>query len=332
MNFESFIGNIKVIHRLRAKLREGRFPHGLIFSGPAGVGKHTAALMIAKALNCTNAATTDDFCDLCTSCRKIEAGTHPDVMTISVEEDASQIKIAQVRHILSMLGLQPLEGRNKVFIVDPADMMNPEAANALLKGLEEPPENSFFFLITVNVHELLLTVRSRSQVYNFTPLALDELRQHGVSDELVLRWSEGSIGHARSLDVARLKTERELMLDFLETVVTANEEQFQDLLGASSDLGRAKQGFEERMKILAVLLTDVLYLKEGVDGKLVNQDIRERLAKVAHRASIDRILKMSDFLGFIESSLKNHVNRQMLTDMLALTGNEILNDFLAESR
>lgn len=332
MNFESFIGNRKIIDRLRAKLREGRFPHGLIFSGPQGVGKHTCALMIAKSLNCTNATTPDTFCDECMSCRKIEAGTHSDVMTISVEEDASQIKIAQIRHLLSMLELQPLEGRNKIFIIDPADAMNAEAANALLKGLEEPPEKSFFILTTVNVHELLLTVRSRSQVYNFTPLALDDIRRHSISDELVVRWSEGSIGQARSLDIARLKSERELMLDFLETTVTATEEQFQDLLGASSDLGRAKQGFEERMKILAVLLADVLYLKEGVADKVVNIDIRDRLVKLANRASVDRIVQMSDFLGFIESSLKSHVNRQMLTDMLALTGNEILNDFLRESR
>jgi DNA polymerase III subunit delta' len=332
MTFDSFIGNRKIIDRLRKKLREGRFPHGLIFSGPEGVGKHTSAIMIAKTLNCPNAPSADAFCNECTSCRKIEAGTHPDVQTISVEEDASQIKIAQVRQVLSMLDLQPLEGRNKVFIIDPADKMNPEAANALLKGLEEPPENSFFILITVNVHELLLTVRSRSQVYNFTPLAVDEIRQHGVSDELVARWSEGSIGHARNLDISRLKSERELMLDFLEISITANEEQFQDLLGVSADLGRAKQGFEERMKILAMLLADVIYLQEGLTEKLVNIDIRDRLLKLANRASLDRIVQMSDFLGFIESSLKSHVNRQMLMDMLALTGNEILNDFLSESR
>ena len=104
-------------------------------------------------------------------------------MTITVEEDASQIKIAQVRHILSMLGLQPLEGRNKIFIIDPADKMNAEAANALLKGLEEPPENSFFVLVTVNVHELLLTVRSRSQVISgavhcYSPSFSTEPRRH----------------------------------------------------------------------------------------------------------------------------------------------------------
>ncbi len=101
-------------------------------------------------------------------------------MTITVEDEATQIKIAQVRQLLSLLDFQPLEGRNKVFIIDPADLLNAEAANALLKGLEEPPENTFFILITVNVHELLLTVRSRCQIYNFTPLTIDEIRNHGV--------------------------------------------------------------------------------------------------------------------------------------------------------
>ena len=116
-----------------------------------------------------------------------------------MDDDATQIKIAQIRDLLSMLNLQPLEGRNKVFILDPAEALNAEAANAILKGLEEPPENTFFILITVNVHELLLTVRSRCQIYNFLPLALAEIRQHGITDELLLRWSRGSIGRARSL-------------------------------------------------------------------------------------------------------------------------------------
>src|SRR5215813_14708773 len=211
MQFDSFIGNQKIIERLRRKLREDRFPHGLIFSGPEGVGKHTCALMLAKALNCREAP-PGEFCNTCPSCRKIDSGTHPDVITIAVEEDATQIKIAQVRRLLTLLELQPLEGRNKVFIIDPADSLNLESANALLKGLEEPPENSFFMLITVNVHELLLTVRSRCQVYNFTPLTIAEVRQHGIDDELTIRWSQGSIGRARAMDSSRLKSDRETML------------------------------------------------------------------------------------------------------------------------
>jgi DNA polymerase-3 subunit delta' len=321
MQFESFIGNRKIIERLRTKLGENRFPHGLIFSGPEGVGKHTCAAMIAKSLNCTNAP-SGDFCGECSSCRKIESGTHPDVITISVEDDATRIKIEQIRQLLGTLDLRPLEGRNKVFIIDPADLLNEGAANALLKGLEEPPDNSFFILITVNVHELLITVRSRCQVYHFTPLTLDEIRQNGVTDELIVRWSQGSIGRARSLDISQLKTEREILLDFLETVVTAGEEQFQDLLGVSAELGRAKQDFESRMAVLAVLIADVLYIKEGVPQKLVNVDVQDRLEKLAARTSAERLVKMAEFLRFIESSLKTNVNRQMLTDLLALTANE----------
>jgi DNA polymerase-3 subunit delta' len=321
MNFDTFIGNRRIIERLRRKLREARFPHSLIFSGPNGVGKHTCALTIAKTLNCLNAP-PGDFCGQCAACRKIESGIHPDVVTVSVEDGATQIKIAQIRQLLNTLELQPLEGRNKIFIIDPADLLNAEAANALLKGLEEPPENSFFILITVNVHELLLTVRSRCQVYNFTPLTLDEIRQHGIADELMVRWSQGSIGRARGLNIAELKTERAIVLDFMETVAKAKEEHFQDLMGVSAELGRAKQEFESRLAIMAVLIADLLYIKEGAQEGLVNVDIRDQLVNLAAHESTERLIKMGECLRFIESSLKTHVNKQMLTDVLAITGNE----------
>src|SRR5262249_60110175 len=117
---------------------------------------HTWGLGMARTYNYKGGGPAD-FCDQCSSCRKINSGVHPDVMSISVESEATQIKIAQIRDVLHMLDLQPLEGRNKVFILDPADWLNAEAANALLKGLEEPPENTFFILIAINVHELPLT-------------------------------------------------------------------------------------------------------------------------------------------------------------------------------
>jgi DNA polymerase-3 subunit delta' len=322
MGFESFAGNRKILERLRRKLREGRFPHGLIFSGPEGIGKRTCALMIAKALNCTKAL-PGDFCDECSSCRKINSGAHPDVTMVSVEDEATQIKIAQVRRLLHMLEFHPLEGRNKVFVIDPAGLLNPEAANALLKGLEEPPANTFFILITLNVHELLLTIRSRCQVYNFIPLTRDEIRQHSGADELIVRWSQGSIGTARSLDLAQLKSEREIMLDFLETALTATEDHFQELLGMSAELGRAKHDFESRMALLSVLIADLVYIMEGSTQRLVNIDIQDRLTKLAPVAGVDRLIRMSEFLRFIESSLKSNVNRQMLTDMLVLTANNI---------
>jgi DNA polymerase-3 subunit delta' len=327
MTFDSFVGNHRIIERLTEKLRQKRFPHGVIFSGPEGVGKHTGALMIAQALNCTNAA-PGEFCGQCSSCMKIESGSHPDVSVLTVEEDASEIKIAQVRDILGRLDLQPLEGRNKVYIIDPAEAMNPAAANALLKALEEPPENTHFLLITVNVQELLITVRSRTQIYNFTPLTLEEIRRNGINDELAVRWSQGSIGRARRLDVSRLRSDRAPVFDFLEVMLTAKEPQFQDLIGASADLGRAKNEFEDRMGMLAMLVADLLYLKAGAPERIVNIDICGQLQKLADCISIERLLAVSDFLRFIENSLKHYVNRQMLADMLALTGNERASSWL----
>jgi len=323
MGFDAFIGNEKTVSTLRRKMREGRFPHALIFSSPEGIGKHTCALMVAKALNCLRAQ-PGDFCDECSSCRKINSGSHADVRTISVDDDATQIKIAQIRDLLSMLNLQPLEGRNKVFILDPAEALNAEAANAILKGLEEPPENTFFILITVNVHELLLTVRSRCQIYNFLPLALAEIRQHGITDELLLRWSRGSIGRARSLDIVQLKSERQMVLNLLQTAIGAEEEDFQELLGISAELARAKQDFENRLSILAVLISDLLYVKEGVSEKLVNIDLEARLGKLSERATVDQLIRMAEFLRFMESSIKSNVNRQMLTDVLVLKGGNIM--------
>ena len=104
----SFLGNTDIVERLDTKLREGRLPHALIFSGPEGIGKRTYALRIAKTLNCIG--DTETFCDSCTQCEKVSAGTHPDIFFISVEADATRIKIEQVRKLLTMLALRPMEG------------------------------------------------------------------------------------------------------------------------------------------------------------------------------------------------------------------------------
>ena len=216
MGFEAFLGNRKTIERLQEKLRQDRFPHGLVFSGPDGIGKRTCALMVAKALNCTNAP-AGEFCNSCDQCHKTDALTHPDVTHITLEEDASEIKIAQIRELIRMLDFRPLEGRNKIVIVDPASLLNASAANALLKALEEPPENSFIILVTNKLHALLPTIRSRCQPYAFTPLSMEDLRRYGAregtADELTLRWSRGSIGTYRRLDAAALKSHREFILD-----------------------------------------------------------------------------------------------------------------------
>jgi DNA polymerase III delta' subunit len=334
MRFDSFIGNPRVVERIRTKLREGRFPHALIFSGAEGVGKRTFALMLAKALNCRQGE-ADDFCDSCSQCRKIDSGTHPDVVMVGVEEEASEIKIAQIRDVLHVLELRPLEGVNKVFIIDPADAMNAASANALLKGLEEPPENSYFILLSSNPHSLMVTVRSRSQSYAFTPLTLDELRQFG-GEELALRWARGSIGTLKTLDLTAVKERRSQSLRFLETAIGAKEEDFRDLMAASGNLARAKNDFDSNIGMLAVLLEDVLYLQQGLKERIVNVDIVRDLQLLAASLSTQQCIRIGEFLRTIEVHANNYGNRQMLVDVLGVTSNAALgkfaNDITVKSR
>ena len=334
MRFEDFIGNAKIVTRLRTKLREGRFPHALIFAGPEGVGKRTCALMFAKALNCRESA-PDDFCDACSQCRKIDAGVHPDVLVTGLEEEASEIKIVQVRDLLQTLGMRPLEGIHKVFIIDPADAMNAAAANALLKGLEEPPEDTHFMLLTSNPQSLLLTVRSRCQTYAFARLTLEEMRQF-EGDELAIRWSRGSIGTLRKLDLAAVRQRREAALDFLELAVRAKDEEFRDLISASADLARAKNDFEENLSTIAVLMEDLLYIREGLPHLLVNIDLEARLKKLGEDIPSTQFPRIAEFLRTVEVHLNNYGNRQMLTDVLALTSNTVLskiaNDNVSKNR
>jgi len=339
MGFDAFLGNRKNIERLQVKLRQDRFPHGMIFSGPDGIGKRTCALMVAKALNCENSP-AGEFCDACPQCHKTDAGTHPDLIRIGVEEDASEIKIAQIREAMRMLDFRPLEGKNKIFIVDPANLMNPSSSNALLKGLEEPPDNSYFILITNSLHSLIPTIRSRCQSYAFTPLSMEDLQQfgksHGTFDELVLRWSRGSIGTYLTLDAPALKAQREAILSFIETAILSTPEEFRELLSAAKEVAGTKQDFGAHLEMIGVVLTDLLYLKEGRSEHVINVDIRNRMEKLAASVETDNLIRLIEFLGVMEKSLKTHVNRPMLTEVLALSGNlalaKILDDIPSRSR
>jgi DNA polymerase-3 subunit delta' len=316
-----FYGNAHVIARLYQQIERGRLPHTMIFTGPDGVGKRTCAIRVAQMLNCR--AAEDAPCGVCSDCRKIENGLHSDVQMLTLEEGASQIKIEQVRSLRSSLEFEPLEGLAKVYVIEPAERLTLAAANALLKVLEEPPPATYFVLVTANSQELLATIRSRGQTYHFSPVSLEEIRNAGVEDELVLRWSHGSVGRALVADPDELRSSRDTVLGFLETVLSATDEALVELLDASSALSRSKDDYRDRIRVLEVLVSDLIFLKEDMKDRVVNFDIEERLNRLEKRVSLDRIVQIGDCLKFIEANLKHYLNRQLMTDQLALLSNRI---------
>src|SRR6266487_606693 len=131
-----FMGNERVVEGLRVAVEKGRLPHALLFVGPAGVGKTRLALELAKALNCEG---EDSPCGACVHCRQIASGSHPDVVLLERGEGKDSIAIGQVRELRQEATLRPFQGRRKVYVIAGAEALTAQAADALLKTLEEPP-------------------------------------------------------------------------------------------------------------------------------------------------------------------------------------------------
>jgi DNA polymerase-3 subunit delta' len=139
--------------------RRGELHHAIILWGPAPEALRALALQVAKTLNCVNGTTGDD----CAACQRIERRTHPDVHWTEVGAEKKLISVEQVRDIVAAAALRPYEGRNKVFIIDPAEALSPGGSNSLLKTLEEPARDTIFILLTRSYDLLLPTIQSRSQ-------------------------------------------------------------------------------------------------------------------------------------------------------------------------
>ncbi len=169
MSLDRIRGQTRALNLIRRAVEAERLPHALLFSGPEGVGKRTAALELAKALNCAGGA-APDACDACPSCRLVGCEAHPDILVVAPEGGSRSLKIAQVREVERHAVLSPYAGRRKVALVDAAEAMTQEAANAFLKTLEEPPGGAVLILISSAPMSLLPTIRSRCQEVRFGPL------------------------------------------------------------------------------------------------------------------------------------------------------------------
>jgi DNA polymerase III delta' subunit len=187
MSFKDIVGQDKAVRFLRQALRAGRLSPALLFAGPPGVGKRRAARELAKALNCASLQEGEP-CDSCVSCRKIEEKNHPDVIELDFAKQAewldekaerqTAIKIELVRMIDRHAGLKASEGAFRVVIFDPAQDLTEEAANALLKLLEEPPPRFQIILIVEDETALLSTIRSRCALVRFDRMTPEEIARH----------------------------------------------------------------------------------------------------------------------------------------------------------
>src|SRR5205085_7293849 len=228
MPFSSLVGNERIKRLLKRAVAEDRIRQGLIFAGPRGVGKHQFALALAQALNCRRPQ-GGDACGVCDQCVKIAAREHIDVETIA--PDGQFIKISQMREMAEKANYRPYDGRRRVYILDEAERMNLNAANSILKVLEEPPASTLLVLVTAKPYALLQTIRSRCQMLSFAPLTPVELeaflnenyKRPAEENRLLARLARGSIGRALEIDLVIYREQRAMMVELIETVIISRD-------------------------------------------------------------------------------------------------------------
>jgi DNA polymerase III subunit delta' len=356
MGFSEFHGNADVVLHIREMLSRDRFPHGVVLAGPTGSGKYTLATMIARAMNCTERPISDglpDFCGLCSNCVRIAQAedlesrcaeaveardalketekketrlfiqTHPDVLVIPPDPPQMMIKVDQVRRVIEHIYFRPSEARERVFIFTDSAFMK-EAANSLLKVLEEPPDFATIFLLAENSGELIPTIRSRCMVLQLRALSVDEIEQYLAKHRpewkpaqraLVARLSEGAVGRARSFDLAAYNLAREHALTILRTALYSGEHsdlfKMTETYRAGAD-GRDK--IETLLRCMYSLLQDLLFLDSGSPQLVRNTDIAGELQKLAQAGSFEWLSAAADRLADVERGMRRNLLRSLSLD------------------
>ncbi len=361
MGFEQFLGNAATVTHLRESVRSGRFPHSMILAGPRGAGKYTLALMLAQTVNCLERPETDglpDFCGHCSNCLRIaEAAnleervaaaveardslretdkretriliqTHPDVLIIPPDPPQLLIKLGQVRQAIHAAYYRPPVEARRAFTIFTSSAFMKEAANSLLKLLEEPPEHTSLVLLTENPQELLPTIRSRAVVHQLGALpsaeidALLEKRRPDLRPKdraLAARLAEGAVGRALAIDLGAYLTSRQDALLVLRTAL--GEPDYSQLFHATEAYRAGADGQQKTVNLLRALgslFEDLLLIVAGTPALIRNIDIEGELARMAEGLTVEWIDGAARALVRVESGMRRNLLRSLSLDAMAV--------------
>ncbi len=306
-------------------LRQGRAAHALLLAGPVGIGKQVFAQQLAQRLLCQQAAadvaTGGEACGQCRTCLLFQAGAHPDYRFVGIAEDKKSIAVDQVRELGRYLTLTPQYGLGKVVIIDPADAMNVNAANSLLKTLEEPVAGVTIVLLSHRPAQLPATIRSRCQLIRFNAATAEQagpwLLAEGVKDAaeaaLLMSLSAGAPLKALAIKSDNSLQLRDTLWQTLETLAEGRG----DAVAAAHQLA----GLDKTGGILPLLdwfssgLLDILKLKAAPQMPFIaNEDLLERLHKLALGIPVQRLLSLQDAVRKAAGSVERNLNPQLILE------------------
>lgn len=319
-------GNEDLRARLLALFHADRLHHCLIFEGPPGVGKGASARWLAMAVNCERSGSGAEPCGVCWSCRSILREQHPDVIRVGLDPEKATpiISVKQSRELLSQLSLHPFHARRRLVIIEPADALNAEAANALLKTLEEPPQATGFVLVTARPMDLLATVRSRGQRVRFGPVELLRLvswlesRQIAQAGELA-RLAEGCPLRSLALADGGLQAWREAR-DTLVAAIAGGTAARLDWSEKHARGERAEVSGEIALCLdaLQLLMRDVLHrlASQAPADQLYNSDRLPLVDAWADRLGMMGLVRLDQAMREAQLDLEANVNPRLAMDAL----------------
>ena len=340
MPFCNIIGHRTLVALLSRSVARQTLPPSLILSGPAGVGKHLAALSVAQALNCLEPvprAAADspdtpeiDACGRCPACTRIARGLHPDVLVLE-PNDKGNIKIDPVREVIERSGYRPFEGRWRVTLIDQADALERSAQNALLKVLEEPPSSSVFLLVTALPDLLLPTVRSRCPQLRFRPLAVSDVAQALMLRDrkeeeayAVAALADGSIGRALEASAEAVIEARDVAMRVLSQAAVSDDarrrmESAKELVvKGAGPASTERDQLAVYLRAMSSLLRDIEAIAASADRSiLANPDLAPKLERLTAFAG-DRGRQAFQAIDRALSALDRYTNAKLVADWLVL--------------
>jgi len=334
-DFGQFWGNAPMVHALEQMIAQDRLSQTLLFSGPEGVGKATLARRLGARLLGRGELIEQDDLGRAENLEAIAAreklpsekrnddplmfATHPDFVTFPPDGPLRQISIQQTRLLKDRAQFLPHKGNRRVFLIDHVDRANDQAANSLLKTLEEPPPHLILIMTAENAYDLLPTIRSRAVPFHFTPLSRDEMQQfvraRGLDQpERRVALAAGSPGLAVSLDLEAYDKRRAAMLVLLKVAMGAAP--FGAWVPVSETIGRSKsEKLDLYLKVLYELLRDLLILHQS-GGEIRNQDIRRDLEALAAKVEFPWIRKAVKRVDEIAEFMRRNIQKTIALDAL----------------
>ena len=322
LRFASLLGHEKPKALLREAVAKNKLAHAYLFRGPDGVGKKRAALTLAAYINCKNPL-ENDSCGRCPSCRKYFSGNHPDL--VLVEPDGAAIKIDQVRELKHQLTFPPLEAQTRVVIIEDIHTMRREAANSLLKTLEEPAAGDLLILTAEPAAKVLPTILSRCQTIPFGPLdhadmARVLMQECDIDRPLALTLAavaEGSLGRAKLLWHENLLSLRQEAVEKLFLGQQSQAESIANVFRLSEKVAALKENTGEFLDLLRLWFRDlILFAAAGPGAAVVNKDLEFSLPAAAQQWSLAQLHEKLHRLDLAERQLLRNCSRTLVLETL----------------